>query len=521
MVSSPPSILIEFKNVGIQFGECVANRNVSFKVVSGQIHALVGENGAGKSTAMKILFGMYRRDQGDIFLNGHPIDFKNPLEATAKKIGMVHQHFVLAGTMSGLDHILLEEPHSGLISQLKPLRRKERSQNLESLAIKFKMPMNWLAPTENLSVGFQQRLEILKLLSKEAEILIFDEPTAVLTPQESEAFYQKILELKKSGKTVLLVTHKLKDVLKYSDAITVFRQGATVADLETAKTSMDELTELMVGRKLGERTAPGESTNLSKLPLLTLDKLRVETLGLKNVNISILGGEVLGVAGIEGNGQSGLIKYLLNPKIYSSEQGNYLFLKQEAMSLSTQDLRKEGLRYLPEDRLQQGSIPEMSLLENFYLGYQSLPLFHHSKSLFKNFWIDLKKLRWHLETAIKNFDVRPNFVDNIFSRLSGGNQQKLVVARELMENPSVLIAAQPTRGVDIGSIQRIHEEIFKLRNQGVAILLISSDLDELMTLSDRIVVMREGQTTKTWKRTEFDEFEIGHEMLGAPKGSLI
>jgi ABC-type uncharacterized transport system ATPase subunit len=506
-ISPPP--LIEFKSVGISFGDCIANRDVTFTVQRRSIHAFVGENGAGKSTAMKILFGLYQNTEGEVLLDQKKVQFKSPLDAIASKIGMVHQHFVLAKSMTALDHLLLERSRKeNFFSRFRPIRRSSVLKELQELSEKNQLPLDWSKQVSELTIGFQQRLEILKLLSKESEILIFDEPTALLTPQETDSFYRKILSLKEQGKTILLVTHKLHDVLKYADQITIFRQGTVVGHRSPQATNLDDLTELMVGHKLKPLNERVSHSVVHKVPILTLNNIQIPQLKLQKIDFSISPGEILGVAGIEGNGQSELIRFLLQPNQFKISKGSYLFKDQEVAQLSTHDLRQEGYRYLPEDRLNQGSIAEMNLMENFLLGNQ------FSKDFAKGPWIIFKKLRWYLKTAIKNFDIRPPDENNIFSKLSGGNQQKLVVARELYKKPNFLLSAQPTRGVDIGSIQRIHDELIKLRNEQVPILLVSSDLDELLKLSDRIIVIRKGQTTKIWQRHQFDEFEIGKEMLG-------
>lgn len=509
--------LLEFKNISKAFGDCVANKSVSFSVKEGTIHALVGENGAGKSTIMKILYGLYQQDRGEIKFKDRLVDIKNPIVAKKLGIGMVHQHFVLAGPISALDHIILDDASSK--SFLKPLRRTETLQALKALSEKFQMPLDWNQEVEKMPVGFQQRLEILKLLYNRAKILILDEPTAVLSPQESVALYQQLLELKKQGHTILLVTHKLKDVFKYADELTVFRQGMTLGTFAVNRTNLDEISEMMVGHSLNKFEKP--HLPIGRDICLQCQNLNSESLKLKNLNFSVHKGEILGIAGIEGNGQSQLIQAIINPKVLqhnpgraaASDQGalTIRLLGQEISQLSTLEIRQKGLAYFPEDRLHQGTILDFSLKENFLLGQQFRNNFN------KGGWIQQKNLLWSLKTAIKDFDVRPGIVDQTFSELSGGNQQKLVVARELFSNPLFLIAAQPTRGVDIGAIDRIHAEMIKLRSQGSGILLISSDLDEIMKLSDRILVIFQGSFVGEFSDQHFDENKIGKLMTG---GSL-
>lgn len=492
--------LLEFKNVSKAFGANKANDKVSFTVKAGSIHALVGENGAGKSTIMKILFGLYQKDSGEIRIRGNPADFTSPIEAKRNGIGMVHQHFMLAGPLTGLDHIFLDEPaNTNFRSFFKSLPKKRELQKLQALSDKYQMPVNWDLPVEELSVGFQQRLEILKLLHNETDILILDEPTAVLTPQETQSLFAQLRELRKNGKTILLITHKLKEVFRLADSVTVFRQGQTVGTYSVAETSIQKISELMVGRKLQE---------LPQIPHPQQSKPLLE-INFKNISFKVHEKEIVGIAGIEGNGQSQLIQILLNPKNQKSLDGDLLFSGASIANASALDLKKLGFSYFPEDRLHQGALLDSNLKENFALGL------HWSLQFQKHGWIKWREIEKATEAQMRNFDVRPLDPKLKFSSLSGGNQQKLVVARELYRHPRFLLAAQPTRGVDIGAIERIHSEILIAKDRGCGVLLISSDLDELMKLSDRILVMFQGKIVGELPREKFDEMTIGYLMTGA------
>lgn len=516
-MSHATEALLEFKSVSKSFGPVKANEDVSFQVRKGSIHALIGENGAGKSTIAKILFGLYKKDSGEILLNGKPIHFENPREAKKARIGMVHQHFMLSEPMTALDHVLLDDVNIGSgFGLLKPLPRNQTIQKLSELSKKYGMPLNWNSKVENLTVGFQQRLELLKTLFGQADILILDEPTAVLTPQETESLFQQIRELKQNGKTILIVTHKLKEVMAISDEVTIFRHGKTVAHRKTKDTTPAELAELMVGRKtldvrnvglpMNQDIPAGATLEIRHLSLKS-PHLQSE---LKDVSFSVSPSEIVGVAGIEGNGQSELIQVLLNPKKFQKAALGDIFWNQKSIfNESCRRLKEMGLAYFPEDRLSQGSLVKSSMKENFLLGL------HRSRIFQKWGWLRQNNIDEITSQQMKNFDVRPVAPNAPFKSFSGGNQQKFVVARELYQKPQLLIAAQPTRGVDIGAIERIHTEILNVKSKGGSVLLISSDLDELMKLSDRIVVFFEGAIHGELRSSEFDEIKLGCMMTGA------
>jgi simple sugar transport system ATP-binding protein len=493
-----------------RFGEVVANLNVNLCVERGTIHGIVGENGAGKSTAMKLLYGIYQPNAGEILVDGTPRVWASPADAIAASIGMVHQHFMLAGPYSALDNILLgaERSRWGLMA------RRAARPRLETLAEQYGLAVDWDQPVEQMPVGVQQRVEILKLLHRQANILILDEPTAVLTPQETKALFANLKKLRDEGKTVLLVTHKLKEVLAFTDRVTVFRAGTVTGDLETAGTSAQELANLMVGRKvvLSLEVPPAKPRTEPALEVadLTLSGSAGGRHRLQGVSFCLRRGEILGIAGVEGNGQSDLLQALLHPREPNCRtSGLVKIMGQDVTSWTAAKIREPGVALIPEDRLQEGLLPERSLSENFLLGLQRSAAFSHNGRL------DARTLQWTAAQAINEYDVRPGDLALPAGKLSGGNQQKLIIAREFQRQPQLLIAAQPTRGVDVGAIEFIHRKIVQARDNGAGVLLISSELEEILTLSDRILVMYEGRIIAEFQRGKTNESELGLKMGGA------
>ena len=496
--------LLEFKKISKAFGPVLANDQISFAVQPGSIHALVGENGAGKSTIMKILFGLYQPDSGQILLKGNPVQINSPTQSKKLGIGMIHQHFMLAGALSALDHLILDEKLEKNDSLFKPLNRQEKLKAYQQLSEQFHMPVAWDKKIEDLSVGIQQRIEILKLLNNKAEILILDEPTAVLAPQEIEKLFVQLRSLKAQGKTILIVTHKLKEVFALADSVTVFRQGKCIATKSIAQSSVSEISELMLGRKITEEKLSPSSKKELLLELKT-----------KALNIQFYKGEILGIAGVEGNGQSELMNLLISPAKFKID-GDLVWKDKSVKKFDALKMRKLGLRFLPEDRLHQGCLITADLKDNFIFGQQ------RSKNFQKWNFLKKKEIQNQCLKALKNFDVRPQDSNASFSKLSGGNQQKLVVARELSQEPEFLIAAQPTRGVDIGASQKIHRELIQERTRNASVVLISSELDEVLKLSDRILVMFQGKIAgeiSNWSSlSEVDQQskikQIGNWMVG-------
>lgn len=495
---------IEFIRVGKTFGDCVAARSLTFSVRRGSIHGIIGENGAGKSTAMKMLFGMYRPDAGEIRIDGKVIDFSSPNDAFRARIGMVHQHFMLAEPMTALDNLLLAQ--DGGPCQI--LNRKAALLKYRALAERYGFEIDFERPVEELPVGVQQRLEILKVLAHDAEILILDEPTAVLTPQEVRDFFGQVRRLRDEGRTVLIISHKLREIMELADDVTVFRQGTTVAERKTSETSIEELAELMIGRKdvhpKSKAVSPGET--LLRLSGLGL---RGPTGLLQDLNLEVRAGEIVGIAGVEGNGQDVLLRLMSE----GAHRRDLLVGEGELLGLpmpewSPASLRARGVAYFPEDRLRYGVLENRPAEENFLLGQQWRADFR------KGPFIDQKKLHAAAAAAVREYHVQPPKLDLAIGRFSGGNQQKFVVARELAASPKMIVAAQPTRGVDLGAVRFIHGRLLEAKERGAGVLLISSELEELMELSDRIVVLYRGRFNARFDRAPFDEMKLGQAMGG-------
>lgn len=508
-IGGPPAE-VELRGVTKRFGQVFANAGVSLRVQRGAIHGIIGENGAGKSTAMNLLYGLYRPDAGSIVVQGQARSWRSPADAIAAGIGMVHQHFMLAGPYGALDNILLgaEQLHWGLID-----RRSARAR-LERLAQQYGLAVDWDCPIEQLPVGTQQRIEILKLLFREAEILILDEPTAVLTPLETEALFGNLKRLRDEGKTILLVTHKLKEVMAITDCVTVFRAGKVTGEVETARTSPQELADLMVGRQV--------LLSLGVAPAKPQPEPAIETVGLSvagppgspsrlsEVSLKVRPGEIVGLAGVEGNGQTELLQSLLHPaEPRCRSAGTVRLLGRDVTNWRAGRIRELGVAVIPEDRLREGLLLDRPVAENFILGLQRSPEF--SRAGFLRSGQALGAAR----RAVDEYDVRPRDLSLPAGKLSGGNQQKLIIAREFERQPRVLLAAQPTRGVDVGAVEFIHRRIVRARDEGAAVLLVSSELDEILSLSDRILVMFGGRIVAEFQRGQVSERELGLKMGGA------
>jgi simple sugar transport system ATP-binding protein len=501
---------VELRGLTKQFGSVLANVGVNLRVEAGTIHGVIGENGAGKTTAMKLLYGMLRPDAGEILIGGEKCVWGSPSDAIARGIGMVHQHFMLAGPYSALDNILLgAEP-----LRWRVIDRQGARARLEALARQYGLPVDWDRPIEQLPVGIQQRVEILKLLYRQANILILDEPTAVLTPQETHDLFINLAKLRAEGKAVLLVTHKLKDVMSFTDRVTVFRAGKVTGDVETSRTNPQELANLMVGRKV--------VLNSEVPPARPHAELAIEVAGLSlagpagsrrrlsEIGFSVRRGEIVGIAGVEGNGQSELLHAMLHPRDSQCRTAGIVkIMGQDVTACDARSIRDVGVAVIPEDRLQEGLLLERPVSENFLLGLQRSSAFSRAG------FLDLGGLTRAAARAVADYDVRPPDLALPAGKLSGGNQQKLIVAREFQRQPRVLIAAQPTRGVDVGAIEFIHTRIVRARDEGAGVLLVSSELDEILTLSDRILVMFEGRIVAEFPRGQVTERELGLKMGGA------
>lgn len=514
-MASEGSWAVELRSVSKRFGDCVANRDVSLKVRAGTVHALVGENGAGKSTCMKMLYGLYRPDGGQILVGGLPVEFRTPRDAIKRRIGMVHQHFMLAYPHTGLDNILLgaEPAKKGfgwLPAPFRPIDREAAHREIKALAEAYRFQVDLTKPVAGLPVGVQQRLEILKLLYRDVEVLILDEPTAVLTPAEVQELLQNLKRLKAEGKTIIIITHKLREVLAFADDVTVIRRGEVVGTLPVKDATESSLAAMMVGRAV-ELTAKVPKLGALGAPGLSLENVwRVEPgekPRLKNVTFDVRAGEIVGICGVEGNGQTELLKLVTSPRRHY-QSGDLRILGRDARDLSARSVRALGVGIVPEDRQAQGLLLDSDLTANFLLGLQRAAPF------VKRGLIQTKELARRLAEAIRRFDVRPATPSALARGLSGGNQQKLILARELELAPALFICAQPTRGVDVGSIEFIHEQIVAARQRGAAVLLVSSALEEIQALSDRILVFYEGEVVREFARGEADEKRLGKYMGG-------
>ncbi|WP_417450676.1 ABC transporter ATP-binding protein [Kordiimonas sp.] len=499
---------IETRALSKHFGDVRANDALSLIIPKGTVHGIVGENGAGKSTLLKMLFGFYRPDGGEIRVDGTTIQFHNPMDAMAKGIGMVHQHFMLVEPFTILENIILGAEGGADLNAAKAKAREE----LRELEEKFGFDLPFDEPVERLSVGVRQRAEILKALYRGADTLILDEPTAVLTPQETEQLFGLVRQLKAQGKTVLFVTHKLNEIMAITDDVTVMRAGKVVAVRKTNETSAAELAELMVGAKVS-REAARQETGERKVRLSLAgvhaggDRGRA---ALKNIMLEVCDGEVLGVAGVAGNGQTELLEVITGLRPVTSGVVRYdgVVIADEKTVTDPISLRRMGVAHVAEDRLKTGVVESMSARENAILGYQREPEFS-SLGLLK-----LKEIARRAAGYFESQDVRPRNPSLPIVAFSGGNQQKLVIAREIARAPQLMVIGQPTRGVDIGAVTKIHDQITELRNAGKAILVISADLDELLAISDRIAVMCEGEIVGTLNVEEADEQTLGLMMAG-------
>ena len=472
----------------------VANNHVHLAVRKGEIHALVGENGAGKSTLMNILYGLIHPDSGEILINGTPVTINGPRDAIRLGIGMVHQHFMLIPPLTVAENIILGREPGGLSGSLN---LKKARADIQALSQQYGLPINPDARIADLSVGLQQRVEILKVLARGADILVMDEPTGVLTPQETDDLFAVLRGLVQQGKTIIFITHKLREVLQLTDRITVLRRGKNAGELITRETNRAEIARLMVGREVLLRV---NKTPAQPGPVvLHAENVQAQSdLGLEvlhGVSLDVHSGEILGIAGVEGNGQSELIEVLTGIRKLTSGKITITPVKNgvagETVDLSTKNarlVRKFGLAHIPEDRRESGLVLTESVEDNTILGRQRWPQFSWNSLV-----LLLRNIGRWARQLIADYDVRTPSAETPARSLSGGNQQKIIIAREFSCNPEALIAAQPTRGVDIGAIEFIHRRLIEERDAGKAILLISAELDEIRSLSDRIAVMYEGK----------------------------
>jgi ABC-type uncharacterized transport system ATPase subunit len=508
-VAERPAIAIpalELRGIDKRFGAVQANRAVSFAVAAGSIHGVIGENGAGKSTLMNIIYGFHPADAGEILVHGRRVALGSPQDAIAAGIGMVHQHFMLVENFTVLENVLLGAEGGRRLARGMGAARAD----LARLARDYGLDVPLDAVVAELPVGLQQRVEILKALHRGADILILDEPTAVLTPREADQLFQMLGRLRAQGKTVILVTHKLREIMAVTDRVTVMRQGAVVGEVATATTSPRELAEKMVGRAVLLRVEkgpvrPGE-TLLTVRDLEVRDRLGVAR--VKGVSFALRAGEIVGIAGVAGNGQSELLEALAG--IRAPSRGEIVLGGRDLVraGLDARARRRSGLAHVPEDRLRMGVVPSFSAQDNAILGYHDLPVYRRGPLL------DRAAILAGCARKMAAYDVRPPDPALRLASFSGGNQQKLVLAREIDSDPRVLLVGQPTRGVDIGAIEFIHRQLVALRDAGKALLLVSVELEEILGLADRILVMNSGEIVGEVDRAEATEEKLGLMMAG-------
>jgi len=504
-VHEDANFAVEMINITKRFPGVTANDKINFQLKKGEIHALLGENGAGKSTLMKCLYGLYQHDEGQIFINGKKVEISSPNIAIKYGIGMVHQHFMLVPPFTVAENIVLgSEPTKNFM-----IDRKKTVEEVNSLSKQYGLNVDSQSAVQDISVGMQQRVEILKALYRGANILILDEPTAVLTPQEVDELIDIMKSLTDEGKSIIFITHKLKEVKAIADRVTVIRNGKLIDTVYTKDTTTNELAKMMVGREVilevdKDKAEPGE------VILEAADLYAKNNRGLTALNgcsFNVHKGEILGIAGVEGNGQSELTEVLTG--LRKLEKGAVKLKGKNISSFSTRDIIENGVGHIPEDRQKRGLVLEFTIFENLILGN------HYKFPYAKNGKMNYNKIKASARKLIKDFDIRTPSENVMAKSLSGGNQQKVILAREFARDPDLLLAAQPTRGVDVGAIEFIHSKLIEQRDAGKAVLLISLELDEILSLCDRIAVIYEGEIVDILEQEEATEEKLGLMMAGA------
>ncbi|AWL04499.1 ABC transporter ATP-binding protein [Massilia oculi] len=503
---------VEFRNISKAFGPVQANADVSFSIAKGSIHGVIGENGAGKSTLMSILYGYYHADSGQLVINGAEQKIRSSQEAIDLGIGMVHQHFMLVENMTVLDNVMLGAEGGFKLSK----KRLETEAKLREICARYHLDVDPLAVISTLSVGAQQRVEILKQIYRSAEILILDEPTAVLTTQEIASLFDILRLFKEQGKTIILITHKLGEIMEITDQVTVMRAGRVAGAVATCDTSKEQLANMMVGRPI-EGNLP-RKPHAPGAPVLQVEGLQLKDANgvqlLADIALNVRAGEIVAIAGVSGNGQSELMEILSGMRLPTSgkvtmEGAPLPFAGRSNADGLPATFRDLGIGHVPEDRLRDGVIKDFSVMQNTVFGYQD--------RVTKRGLFDFDAIAQRCAGLLEQFDVRPKDPNVRIGLLSGGNQQKVVIAREVSAAPKLMLVGQPTRGVDIGTIESIHTQLLRLRDEGVAILLVSTELEEVRALADRIVVMSGGRVTGELHIDEFDTTRIGLLMGGMHK----
>ncbi|UAL54317.1 ABC transporter ATP-binding protein [Metabacillus dongyingensis] len=499
--------VIEMLGIRKEFPGIVANDNINLQVKKGEIHALLGENGAGKSTLMNVLFGLYQPEKGEIRVKGKTVNITNPNIANDLGIGMVHQHFMLVNNFSVTENIILgNEP-----TKTGKINLKDAEKQVKEISEKYGLAVNPAAKISDISVGMQQRVEILKTLYRGAEILIFDEPTAVLTPQEIKELIGIMKTLIKEGKSIILITHKLKEIMEVCDRVTVIRKGEGIGTVNVAETNPNELAALMVGREVLFTTQKKEAVpaeEVLKIEDLVVKDSRNVTV-IDSLNLSVKAGEIVGIAGVDGNGQSELIEAITG--LMTSESGSILLNGKDIRNQRPRQITEAGVGHIPQDRHKHG------LVLNFPVGENMVLQTYYQKPYSKKGVLNFKAIYDKAEKLIKEFDVRTPSSSTLARALSGGNQQKAIIGREVDRDPDLLIAAQPTRGLDVGAIEFIHRRLIEQRDKGKAVLLISFELEEIMNVSDRIAVIYEGKIVAIVNPKETTEQELGLLMAGSSR----
>ena len=504
---------IEMLNITKRFPGIIANDNITLQLKKGEIHALLGENGAGKSTLMSVLFGLYQPEEGIIKKDGVEVSIKNPNDANALGIGMVHQHFKLVECFSVLDNIILgvEDTKNGF------LQKKEARKKVVALSERYGLSIDPDAIIEDITIGMQQRTEILKMLYRDNEILIFDEPTAVLTPQEIDELMQIMKNLAKEGKSILFISHKLEEIMKVADRCSVLRKGKYIGTVETKDTTMEELSAMMVGRNVNFHVAKEDKTPGDVV--LNVENMVVASEGhkmdaVKNVSFKVRGGEIVCIAGIDGNGQRELVEGITG--LLPLKSGKLTLLNKDITKESIRHRNKMGMSHIPEDRHKHGLVLDYSLEDNLILERYFEPEFTNKAGFLRR-----KNIRNYANKIIEQYDVRSGQGPVTIARsMSGGNQQKAIIGREIDKNPELLVAVQPTRGLDVGAIEYIHKQLVAQRDAGKAVLMVSYELEEVMDVSDRILVLYEGEIVGELDPKKTTEEELGLYMAGAKRDEV-
>ncbi|HHX68866.1 MAG: ABC transporter ATP-binding protein [Miniphocaeibacter sp.] len=505
--------IVEMKNITKKFPGIVANDNVTIQVKKGEIYAILGENGAGKSTLMSMLFGMYEPDSGEIYINGKKEEIKSPNHATDLNIGMVHQHFKLVSNYTVAENIVMGiEPKKRVLGFLPYVDMKTANEKVRKISTEYGLEVDPKKKIEDLNVSIQQRVEILKMLYRESEILIFDEPTAVLTPQEIEYLLKIIVNLKNSGKTILLITHKLEEIKKVADRCAILRRGKLVDVVNTNEVTTKDMSNLMVGRDIETTLEKKEASfkdtvlEVENLNVKNSEKIKV----VKDVSFNVHGGEIMAIAGVSGNGQIELADAIAG--MLEVESGTIKLNGKDITNLSIRERNVEGIAYIPEDRQNVG------LIMNFNLNYNLSSKNYYKKEFSKNGVLNYQKFKEYGKKLIEKYDIRSSQGGNTIVRsMSGGNQQKVIIGREIEQDTPLLIFVQPTRGLDVGAVSNIHKYIIEERDRGKAILLISLELEEVMNLADTIGVIYNGELLKVEDASKMTSTEVGAYMMGVKK----